>query len=178
MEPDLKNFEKYLHDVMEKFKSEIGGIRANRPTTKLVEDIQVDYFDQKMAVKQLGSVAIVPPRGITITFWDQGVIGPAAKAIETSGLGLSVAVEGKTIRLNLPPLTDERRREIIKFIKAMAETSRIRIRSLRDDINKKAKALADEDQKFKTLKRVQEIVDKQNEAIEAALENKIREINF
>ena len=177
MDNDLKQFELKLKSITESFKQEISGIRTNRPSPKLVEDIKVDYFNQKMTVKQLGSIAIVPPREININIWDKGAVGPVAKAIEVSGLGLSANIDGNLIRLNLPQLTDERRQELIKLIKSLTENSRIKIRSARDDINKKAKALSDEDDKFKSLKKNQEMVDKYNKELEVNLENKIKEIN-
>ena len=177
MDQEIKNFEKNLQNIVASFKNEISGIRTNRPSPKLVEDIKVDYFNQKMTVKQLGSIAIVPPREININIWDKGAVGPVAKAIEVSGLGLSANIDGNLIRLNLPQLTDERRQELIKLIKSLTENSRIKIRSARDDINKKAKALSDEDDKFKSLKKNQEMVDKYNKELEVNLENKIKEIN-
>ena len=177
MDNDLKQFEKNLQNIIAGFKNEISGIRANRPSPKLVEDIKVDYFDQKMTVKQLGSIAIVPPREININIWDKGAVGSVAKAIEVSGLGLSANIDGNLIRLNLPQLTDERRQELAKLIKSLAENFRIKIRSSRDDINKKAKALPDEDDKFKALKKTQELVDKYNKEVENSLLTKIQEIN-
>ncbi len=177
MEQEIKNFEKNLQNIITGFKNEIFGIRTNRPSPKLVEDIKVDYFDQQMTVKQLGSIAIVPPREINISIWDKGAVGPVAKAIETSGLGLSVNIDGNLIRLNLPQLTDERRQELAKLIKSLAENFRIKIRSSRDDINKKAKALPDEDEKFKAMKKTQDLVDKYNKEIENILLVKIQEIN-
>lgn len=177
MDLQLKQFEDTLRKIIEGFKSEISGIRANRPSPKLVEDIKVDYFEQKMTIKQLGSIAIVPPREININIWDKGAVGPVAKAIETSGLGLSANIDGNLIRLNLPQLTDERRQELAKLIKSLAENYRIKIRSSRDDINKKAKALPDEDEKFKSIKKIQEMVDKYNKEVENNLLAKLNEIN-
>lgn len=173
---EIKEFEQKLKIIVDGFKNEIGGIRTNRPSPQLVENIRLDYFDQKMTIKQLGSITIVPPREIDITIWDKGAVGPVAKAIESSGLGLSANIDGLVIRLNLPPPTDERRQEFIKLVKAMAETTRIKIRSLRDEANKKAKSLP-EDQKFKSLKQIQDLVDKNNKEIENQLESKAKEIN-
>ena len=177
MEQDLKIFDGKLKNIVDGFKEEISGIRANRPTPKLVENIVVDYFGQKMSIKQLGSITIVLPREINVSLWDKNSVTSVAKAIETSGLGLSANIDGNVIRLNLPVMTDERRQEFIKLVKSIAENSRIKIRSLRDDFNKKAKALADEDEKFKNLKKIQEAVDKRNKEIEISLENKVKEIS-
>ena len=176
MEQDIKALEKSLQAMLEKFKDELSAIRTNRPSPKLVEDIKVDYFDQKMTVKQLSSITVVLPREINISVWDRNAVALIAKAIEMSNLGLSANVDGNLIRLNLPPLTDERRQEFIKLVKQLAEQGRIKIRTLRDDANKKAKELS-EDLKFKFLKQTQELVDKCNKEIEIQLLNKVNEIN-
>ena len=173
---ELKNLDKNLNSIIDGFKNEISSIRTNRPTPKLVEDIKVDYFNQKMSVKQLGSISVAPPREIIISLWDKNAVLPVVRAIEGSGLGVGVNADGNLIRINLPPLTDERRQEFIKLTKAIAENQRIRIRSTRDDYNKKAKLLP-EDQKFKLLKQIQEAIDKANKEIEIQLLNKISEIN-
>ena len=177
MDLDLKNFESKLKNIVEDFKNQVAGIRANRPSAKLVEDIKVDYFGQKMLIKQLASISIVPPREIDVSVWDKGVVGAAAKAIEAHGLGLTANIDGNLIRLNLPPMTDERRVEFSKLVKSIAEEQRIKIRASRDEVNKKAKALPDEDDKFKNLKKIQEMVDKTNKEIEVNLESKIKDIN-
>lgn len=177
MELELKQFEATLRGIVENFKNEISGIRTNRPTPKLVENISVDYFGQRMTVKQLGSISVAPPREIIISIWDKNAIGATAKAIETSGLGLTANIAGNVIRINLPPMTDERRQEFTKVVKTIAEQARIKIRSQRDEINKQAKKLPDEDEKFKSLKKVQEHVDTVNKEIEINLEGKIKEIN-
>lgn len=177
MDQDLKNFEQKLKLITEDFKSQTAGIRTNRPSAKMVEDIRVDYFGQKMPIKQLASISVVPPREIDISVWDKGVVGAIAKAIEVSGLGLTANIDGSLIRLNLPPMTDERRQEFTRLVKSIAEEHRIKIRAARDEVNKKAKALSDEDDKFKSLKKIQDFVDKANKEIEASLENKVKEIN-
>lgn len=177
METNLKQFELKLKNIIDRFKNELSGIRTNRPSPKLVEDIRVDYFGQLLSIKQLASIAIIPPREININLWDKNAVSPTVKAIESSGLGLSANIDGTMIRLHLPQMTDERRQEITKLVKSLAENYRIKIRSARDEENKKAKVLTDEDEKFKSIKKVQELVDKYNQEIEINLENKIREIN-
>ena len=177
MDLELKNFESKLKSIIEDFRNQIAGIRTSRPSAKLVEDIKVDYFGQKMPIKQLASISIVPPREIDVSVWDKGALAATAKAIEAYGLGLTANIDGNLIRLNLPPMTDERRVEFTKLVKSIAEEHRIKIRASRDEVNKKAKDLPDEDDKFKSLKKIQEFVDKANKEIEVSLENKIKEIN-
>src|SRR3989344_6323628 len=145
MEQDLKFFEKALQSIVDKFREEISGIRTNRPSTKLLEEIKVDYFGQMLPVKQLASLSVVPPREINVTAWDPTSVAAIAKAIEGVHMGLSISVDGGTVRVNLPPMSDERRKEMIKIAKSISEKDKISVRLLRDDVNKKAKASPDED---------------------------------
>lgn len=176
MNDELRDLEQKTQAIFESLRQELFGIRTNRPTTKLVEDIKVDYFGQQLPIKQLGSISIAPPREIDISVWDKNAVAPAVKAIETSGLGVSASPDGNLIRINLPPLTDERRKELTKLVKNMAEQSRIKIRALRDEANKKIKDLP-EDEHFKLKNKIQEAVDKANKEIENLLDSKLKEIN-
>lgn len=176
---DLEQKFKYLTDSL---KQEFLNIRTNRPTPKLIENVKVDYMGQSMTVKQLGSISVVPPREIDISVWDRGAISPVAKAIENAGLGMTPNIDGNLIRLNLPPLTDERRQELVKLVKNTVEQTRIKIRAMRDDANKKTEAdfkakTISEDQKFKLRDQIQKAVDKVNAEIENLLAGKIKEIN-
>ena len=176
-EKELKQLEQKLNGIVSRFKDELSGIRTNRPTTKLVEDIKVDYFEQRLTVKQLCSLSIVPPREIVLSVWDKNAVSAVAKAIEGVHLGLNIAVNGSLIRINLPPLTDERRKEFIKITKGMAEKEKVSIRLLRDEVNKKVKTSVDEDLRHFLQKKIQESVDKTNKSIEYLMENKVKEIN-
>ena len=176
MDQDLKRLEQQLSALVLKFKEGLAGIRANRPTTKLVEDIKVDYFGQFLTVKQLGSISIIPPREIVISCWDKNAVASVAKAIEGAHLGLSVVIDGSLVRINLPILTDERRKELVKLVSGLAEKQRIAVRMLRDDFNKIAKANPDEDLREYLKKQIQDLVDKTNKNIEEILKAKEREI--
>lgn len=178
MDSLLKDFEVDLKAAADHFKDECSGIRTNRPSARLVEDIKAEYFGQMTPVKQLGSIMIIPPREMAVSVWDKGAVAEVGKAIENAQLGLSVSVDGSTVRLALPLLTAERRTELIKLAKALAEKERIKVRGYRDDINKKIKAQElDEDMAFRMKERVQKAVDAANGAIETILEAKIAEIN-
>ncbi|MBI2035881.1 MAG: ribosome recycling factor [Candidatus Liptonbacteria bacterium] len=182
MEPELKNFENQLHDLAKKLLDEFLSIRTNRPTTKLVEDIKVLHYGEEIPIKSLASLSISLPRDIIISVWDKGAVGPVSKAIESSGLGMSPTIEGNVLRLTLPALTEERRADLIKLIKKTAEEIRIRVRQMRDEINKKIKKAEDEDQfgeseAFKFKERVQKSVDRTNGEIEKLLNLKIKEIS-
>lgn len=176
MEPNIKFLEQKLGDLLIKFKEELAGIRTNRPTPKLVEDIKVDYFGQMMTVKQLGSISINPPREIIISIWDRNAVTSVAKAIEGAHMGLSIAIDGGAVRINLPPLTDERRKELIKLVHNLTEKQRIAVRLIRDEVRKKIKANPDEDAVKFYDKKTQEVVDKTNKSIEEILKAKEKEI--
>jgi len=177
----LKTLEIKISETLKHFRDQLSGIRGSRPTSKLVEDISVEYFGQKLAIKQLGSINIIPPREIQISVWDKNVGSAILKAIESSNLNIGANLESNLIRINLPPLSGERRQELIKVAKKEAEEARIKIRSIRDEINKEINRQFEEkkiteDDKFKLKEKVQEKIDKVNKEIERILENKIREI--
>lgn len=168
--------------VMEDLKKALSAVRTTRPSAALVEDIKVNYYNQMTPVKQLGTIGIQPPREISIQIWDKGAIAAVAKAIESSTLNLSASVDGQIIRIFLPELSQERRDELIKYVKKVAEEHRIQMRHLRDEVNKKIQSAFDanelgEDQKFKAKEQVQKEVDKLNEEMDKTLDNKVKEIN-
>lgn len=177
----LKDLELKSGEALRYFKDQLSGIRGGRPTAKLVEDIAVEYFGQKMAVKQLGAISVAPPKEIQISVWDKEALPIIAKAIE-SFLSVGVNTEGNLLRVFLPPLSEERRRELIKLVKREAEGTKIKIRGSRDETMKKIKTreeegLIGEDEKFRLKDEVQKIIDKTNAETEKILENKIKEIS-
>lgn len=177
----LKNLEVKILEALKRFKEQLAGIRGGRPTSKLVEDIPVEYFGQKLAIKQLGSISIIPPREIQVSVWDKNVAPVVLKAIESSNLNASANIDGNLVKINLPPLSGERRQELVKIVKKEAEETRVRIRNIRDEANKEInRRFGDkkisEDEKFKLKEEVQKLIDKSNEEIEKILGNKIKEI--
>lgn len=176
----IRNFELEIGKLVHRFKEELSGIRGGRPTTKLVENITIDYLNQKLTVKQVGSISLSLPREIHISTWDPGATSNLSKAIDAA-LNVASSVEGNLVRVTLPALSEERRNELAKLVKKEAEETRIKIRALRDDYFKKIKREEDdgeisEDEKFRLRDRLQKNIDSENKEIEEALENKIREI--
>ena len=181
METELKNFTTELDGVVVRLKDELSGIRTNKPTTKLVEDIKVNYYNQELPIRSVGSLSIAPPRDIVISVWDKGAVNIVAKAIQDAAIGMTPNIDGNTIRLSLPALTDERKADLIKVVKKTTEEHRIRVRQMRDEINKSIKKAEDanelsENDSFKFKGNVQKAVDKINEAIEKMLGDKVKEI--
>lgn len=181
MDPELKDFERRLQEISKKLLDEFLSLRTNRPSTKLVEDIKVDYYGQMLPIKALGSISINPPREVTISVWDKNALAPVSKAIETSGIGMTPNIDGNTIRLNLPQLTEERREELSKLVKKTAEEAKIKVRLARDAILKAVKENEEQGnlnqgEKYKLKEAVQKIVDKINEDMDGIMENKVGEI--
>lgn len=178
---DLKPLEGKLKSLVDGFKSEIQTLRGSRPSPKMVEDIKVDYYGQLTPVKQLGSISVIPPREININVWDKNAVSAVAKAIEESNLKVTANTDGNLIRINLPPLTEERKKELEKVIRKMAEETRIKVRTAREEANKGIKSMEDEkklseDAAFKQKNEIQKLVDKTNKEIENLLENKLKEV--
>jgi ribosome recycling factor len=148
----------------EALKREFKKIRTGRASTALLEGIKVDCYETQMPLDQVASLSAPESRLITIQPWDQSIIGNIEKAILKSELGLTPMNDGKIIRISIPPLTEERRQELAKLAKRMAEDSRISIRNIRRDANEMLKELKNEkeiseDDMFKAQDEVQKITD-------------------
>lgn len=153
------------------YKSDITTIRTGRATPALVEDITVDMYGQKMHIKELASMATPEPRTLVIQPWDKGTLEPISTAIRKSDIGLNPIVDGDIIRLNIPSLTEERRKDFIKMLKAKSEESKVKIRRLREEMWETIQTLAQdgeirEDEKFRGREDLQKIVDEHNKKIE------------
>ncbi len=177
----IKDLENKLKGLLESLRVEFQTIRSSRPSARMVEDIKVDYYGQMTPIKALGSISIVPPREIDISVWDRGVATAVAKAIEESSLKISASIDGSLIRVNLPALTEERKKELEKVVKKITEDTKIRIRGARDESNKVIKRTEEEgafseDIAFKKKEDVQKVIDRYNGEVEKMMDSKIKEI--
>src|SRR3989338_5235319 len=177
----LKSFEQNCKVVSDKLRDALRLIQSSRPSPEMVGALKVNYFDQWLTIQQLGTVTVLPPRGIQITVWDKGAVGPVTKAIEDAKMGLTASAEGLTIRATISALSNERREELGKTVKKEVEEAKIRIRALRDEANKRIKAAETEgelskDIAFKTKEKLQKQVDETNRGLEGTLEGKIAEL--
>lgn len=153
------------------YKSDIASIRTGRATPALVEDIKVDAYGQAMTIKELASISTPEPRSIVIQPWDKGVLESISTAIQKSNLGMAPIADGDLIRLNMPALTEERRKEFIKLLKAKSEESKIKIRNVREAVWNEVQKLEKEgtiteDDKFSAKEDLQKTVDGYNHMIE------------
>ncbi len=181
MSDPITNFKTKTSEVLDGFKKELGGIRTNRPSPAILEGLRVEYYGQALPLNQVGSIAVLPPRDLVIHVWDTAAIPGVVKAVESSSLGLSAAPQGNVVRVHLPELSAERRNELTKLVGRLAEDGRIKIRHLRDEINKEVENLfkggeISEDMKFKFKEKIQEETEKVNKSIEDVLQAKIKEI--
>lgn len=159
-------------------------LRTGRASVSLVDAIRIEYYGTPTPLSQLATLTIPDPRTIMIQPWDTSVIGEVEKAILKSELGLTPMNDGKTIRINIPPLTAERRRDLVKVVKKMAEETKVAVRNIRRDANEMIKDLKkekeiSEDEQFRAQDETQKITDdliKRIDAVYAAKEKEILEI--
>jgi ribosome recycling factor len=130
---DLNSVEIKMKNTLDNLLNNFQGIRTGRASTGLVDNITIDAYGQKMKLKDLSTVSIPESRTIKINVWDISMISPVEKAILNSNLDLNPMIEGQVIRINLPELTSERRSELAKNIKSLAEEAKISLRNIRQD---------------------------------------------
>jgi len=182
MEPSLKKrlIEK-MEATVEVFKREIASIRTGRASLALLDGITVDYYGNQVPLNQVATLSVPEPRLITIQPWEQKIIPEIEKAIMKSDLGLTPTNDGKTIRLAIPPLTEERRKELVKVVKKRAEESRVALRNIRRDILEEIKKLQkekslSEDEVKRWNDEVQKITDTYIKKVDELLSHKEKEI--
>ena len=134
----LLDAEERMDKAVSILQDQMKGLRTGRATAGLVDSIRVEYYGSPTPLKQLANISVPEPQQIVIRPFDNGVINNIAKAIQASDLGLSPNSDGRLIRLNIPPLSTERRRQLVGRVKELAEEARIAIRNIRRDANKHA----------------------------------------
>jgi len=116
---------------LEAFRKELGKVRTGRASFSLLDGIKVDYYGTPTPLAQVGTLSVPESRLITVTPWDAKMVGPIEKAIQSGGLGLNPSNDGKVVRIPIPPLTEERRKDLVKVVRKMAEDARIAVRNIR-----------------------------------------------
>ncbi|HBG60316.1 MAG: ribosome recycling factor [Omnitrophica WOR_2 bacterium GWF2_38_59] len=173
----IQQTESKMKKSIESARREFSEVRTGRAHPGLIEGIHVDYYGTPTMFKELSSISIPDPRTVLIQPWDPSVIPEIEKAITNSKLGVLPSNDGKVVRLNIPPLSEERRHELQKVVKEMAEQSRISLRTIRKDANDKIKKLEHdkaiaEDDGFKAHESIQKLIDKYIKEIDVLLEEK------
>jgi ribosome recycling factor len=150
--------------ALESFKRDLSKVRTGRASLSLLDDVRVDYYGTPTPLNQVGALAVPEPRLITIQPWEKNLVGEIEKAILKADLGLNPSSDGQLIRLAFPPLTEERRKEMVKQVKRMGEDARVSVRSARREANdalkklEKDKEITEDDLK-RGEKEIQEITD-------------------
>ena len=170
-----------MNRAVQTLESDYKRLRTGRASISLGDEIRVDYYGAATALGQLSTLTIADPRTIVIQPWDTSVVGEIEKAILKSDLGLTPMNDGKAIRINIPPLTAERRRDLVKVVKKKAEESKVAVRNIRRDIIEKTKELkkdkkVSEDEQFRAQDEVQKITDDYVKKIDTIYSTKEKEI--
>lgn len=173
----LKETEVKMKKSIQSTEREFSEVRTGRAHPGLIEGMHIDYFGTPTPFKQIASVSTPDPRTVIIQPWDVTVIPEIEKAISNSNLGVSPTNDGKVVRISIPPLSEERRIELKKIVKEMAEKSRISLRTIRRDANDKLKKLQSdktisEDEYFRSHEDIQKLTDKYIKEIDELLEEK------
>ncbi|HDZ11561.1 MAG TPA: ribosome recycling factor [Bacteroidetes bacterium] len=170
-----------MRKSLEAIQSEMAKIRTGKATTSLLDMIKVNYYGSQVPLKQVANITVPEPRLLSVQPWEKNLIPEIEKAILKSDLGLNPSNDGKTIRIPFPQLTEERRKELVKLVKKMAEEGRIAVRNIRRDVNehiKKAQKNHEltEDQEHDELDEIQKLTDEYIEKIVKILAEKEKEI--
>jgi ribosome recycling factor len=181
MQAVLKEVEGKMQGALDALGREFAGVRTGRASTGLLEGIRVDYYGTPTPVPQVASLSVPDPKTLLIQPWDASLLSAIEKAIMKSDLGLTPANDGKVIRLVMPPLNEERRKQLAKAVGKLAEDARVAIRNIRHDANKKLKTMEkekkiSEDDGHRGQDQIQKSTDKFIQRVDELLKKKEQEI--
>ena len=177
-----KNYSFKMDKSIQSFKKDISTLRTGRANTNMLDTVKVDVYGQLMPIDQIATISVPEARLISIQVWDKANSTLIESAIQKSELGINPQTDGQTIRLRIPDLTEERRKDLIKVLKNMGEKSKIAIRNIRreanEDLKKKLKdKIISEDSNKNFEKNIQKLTDQNIESIEKILTEKEKEIS-
>ena len=166
---------------VEALRSELTKLRTGRASTALVDHLKVNYYGSDMPLTQVATVAVTDARTLTITPWEKSMVGPIEKAIHASDLGLNPNTAGTVIRINLPPLTEERRKELSKHVGHEGENAKVAVRNIRRDAMQQVKELLKdkkitEDEERRAETDIQQLTDKYVKEVDAVVKAKEDEL--
>ena len=178
---DEKNYSSKMDKSIQSLKKDISTIRTGRANTNMLDTVKVDVYGQLMPVNQLATISVPEARLISIQVWDKGNVNLIESAIQKSELGINPQTEGQVIRLRIPDLTEERRKDLIKILKNMGEKCRVAVRNIRREANEELKKklkekVISEDENKNFEKSIQKLTDQNIENIEKILSEKEKEI--
>ncbi|MEM9838886.1 MAG: ribosome recycling factor [Pseudomonadota bacterium] len=179
--PDFKKLESRMDGALDALKNEFSGLRSGRASVNMLEPVVVSAYGSDMPINQVGTVSVSDARTLAVSVWDKGLVGAVEKGIRDSGLGLNPVTDGQTVRVPLPPMTEERRKELAKMCGKYAESAKVAIRNVRRDGMEEIKAddSIPEDDAKKLQERVQKLTDdkvKKAEEMQSAKEEEIMQV--
>ena len=178
---DKNDINRRMHGALEVLKHDLAGLRTGRASTNLLDPINVEVYGAQMPLNQVATVSAPEPRLLTVQVWDKSNVGPVEKAIRSAGLGLNPVTDGQMVRLPIPDLTEERRKELAKLVGQYAEKARIAVRNVRRDgmdalKTDEKKHEISEDEHKRLGAEVQKMTDDTIKEIDVAAEAKEKEI--
>lgn len=174
--PAIESFQLKTKAILEHVKAEFAKLQTGRANASLIEHISVEAYGQKMELKSVASISVQDARSLVVQPWDKSVLSDVERAITQADIGVNPVNDGIVIRLNFPPMTEERRKQLVKVVKQLTEQEKIKVRQLRQEINDELKALPDEDDRERAQKELQNMVDESNSHIDAAAKQKELEV--
>ena len=179
--PDLKTYRDRMDKSVAALKEEFSGLRTGRANAGLLEPVQVEAYGSMSPLHSVAAISVPEPRMISVSVWDKSMVTPVEKAIRAAGLGLNPIVDGQTLRIPVPPLTEERRKDLVKLAGKYAEQQKIAVRNVRRDANddlKKAEKASEisQDEQKKMEAEVQKDTDAAIKRIDETLKAKEVEI--
>ena len=170
-----------MEKAVEDFRKDLASVRTGRANVALLDHIRVDYHGTPMPINQLGTLTVPDPTIIVVSPWDPGAVPLIDKAIRTSDLGLNPATDGKVVRVPIPPLTEERRKELVKHIHKVLENHRTAVRNIRRDVKEAVEKLEkekkiSEDERKRTLDELEKITHSETKKIEDLSAGKEKEV--
>lgn len=178
---DLKEFQRKMEKTLDVLASDFAAVRAGRANAQVLDRITVEYYGQPSPINQVGTVSSPDPRTLVIQPWDGSLLKTIEKAIQVSDLGINPQNDGKQIRLNFPPLTEERRKELIKGVSKTGEEAKVALRNIRRDALDKFKAAQKkseitEDELHDGEDKMQKLTDKYVKEVDAMVAKKSKEL--
>jgi ribosome recycling factor len=181
MDKVSRDAEEKMKKAVKALEDEFKTIRTGRASAALFENIRVDYYDQKVPLNQVATISVPEARLVVIQPWDRSVLSEIEKAVQKSELSVNPNNDGKVIRINIPPLTEERRKELVKVVRNIAEKNRVSVRNIRRDANDELKNMQKsseigEDQSKRGQDEIQKLTDRYIGEINSIVESKEKEI--
>ncbi|MDR0409272.1 MAG: ribosome recycling factor [Spirochaetaceae bacterium] len=181
MDDVLKRYEEKMKKTLAALEDGFSGLRTGRASAALFDKIRVDAYGAKTPLKELANISIPEARLVVIQAWDKALLGEIEKAIRASELSLNPANDGKLIRISIPPLTGDRRKELVKQAKTQAEQARVAVRNIRRDGNDELKKLLkdsaiSEDEESKVSAELQKLTDRYIASVDKSVKDKEKEI--